>query len=91
MVVRLGGEEFAVIMPETDVATAAMIGERLCHRTADAPFDIPTQGVQLPLTISIGVATMKAEDTDGMVMLERADQALYRAKNQGRNRVEIAS
>ena len=91
MVVRMGGEEFAVLMPETDAATAAMIGERLCQRTANAAFEAPAQGLQLQLTISIGVATMQPGDADGLAMLARADHALYKAKHEGRNRVEIAS
>ncbi len=91
MVVRVGGEEFAVLMPETDAATAAMIGERLCRRIAEVAFSLPSHELQLALSASVGVATMQPSDADGMALLERADQALYKAKHEGRNRVEIAS
>lgn len=90
MVVRVGGEEFAVIMPETDNETANMIGERLCHRIADVPFRLASQQIELPITVSIGVATMEDKDADAPATLKRADTALYKAKNSGRNRVEMA-
>ena len=83
---RLGGEEFVVVMPDTDVSYAFMVGERLRQKVAEAPFRVePT--VTLSVTVSIGIAvTEKGTDT-ARALLVRADTALYRAKRDGRNRV----
>ena len=81
---RYGGEEFVVVMPDTDMTVAAMVAERLRRRIASEPFKI-AQGDK-SVTISIGIAALGAEDTPAQV-LKRADQALYRAKHEGRNRV----
>jgi len=84
---RLGGEEFVIVMPETDVAVAAMVAERLRRRIAAEPFAIQ-QGVKtIPVTISIGIAALRDKDDNGASLIKRADQALYRAKRDGRNRV----
>jgi two-component system, cell cycle response regulator len=91
LVTRTGGEEFAVIMPETDLATATKIGERLCKRMADAMFRLEGAGVELPVTISVGVSALHANDENPATIIKRADEALYRAKNNGRNRTEIAA
>jgi two-component system cell cycle response regulator len=83
---RYGGEEFVVIMPETDMAVATAVAERLRRRIAGEPFSIQ-QGVHaIPITISIGLSALRPDDTTASV-LKRADQALYRAKRDGRNRV----
>ncbi len=83
---RLGGEEFATIMPETNLVAALEAAERLRKHLADRP--ISTTGASVPCTISIGVAEMDETDTSIDDILRRADQALYRAKEHGRNRVE---
>jgi two-component system cell cycle response regulator len=84
---RYGGEEFVIVMPETDMAVAAMVAERLRRRIAAEPFAI-TQGAQtIPVTISIGIAGLRGKDDSAAALLKRADQALYRAKRDGRNRV----
>jgi two-component system, cell cycle response regulator len=84
---RYGGEEFVIVMPETDMAVAAMVAERLRRRIAAGPFAI-TQGAQtIPVTISIGIAALRGKDDSAASLLKRADQALYRAKHDGRNRV----
>ncbi|HEU5019555.1 MAG TPA: PleD family two-component system response regulator [Pseudolabrys sp.] len=84
---RYGGEEFVVVMPETDMGIATMVAERLRRRIAAEPFSIQ-QGVRhLDVTISIGIATRQALDDKAAAVLKRADQALYRAKRDGRNRV----
>jgi len=62
------------------------VAERLRQSVADAPFQLTGNGKEVPVTISIGVATSYAGDTPE-VLLKRADQALYRAKRDGRNRV----
>jgi two-component system, cell cycle response regulator len=84
---RYGGEEFVVIMPETDMAVATMVAERLRRRIAADPFTIQQGTRNIPVTISIGIAALGGRDDDAARLLKRADQALYRAKRDGRNRV----
>jgi len=84
---RYGGEEFVIIMPETDMAVAAIVAERLRRRIASQPFPISQGAGSLEVTISIGLATLDATDDSAGSILKRADQALYRAKRDGRNRV----
>src|SRR5436189_269359 len=91
LVGRLGGEEFVVVMPETNLSGAAVVADRLRLAVCEQPFNLPANGELVPVTISIGVAiTATGEDTlEGL--LKRADEALYAAKNGGRNRVVTAS
>jgi two-component system cell cycle response regulator len=84
---RYGGEEFVVVMPETDMAVAAMVAERLRRRIAAEPFGIQQGSRNLTVTISIGLAALGGKDDNAAGVLKRADQALYRAKRDGRNRV----
>jgi two-component system cell cycle response regulator len=84
---RYGGEEFVIVMPETDMAVATMVAERLRRRIAGEPFGIQQGARDLEVTISIGIAALSGPDDDAAHMLKRADQALYRAKRDGRNRV----
>ncbi len=84
---RYGGEEFVIVMPETDMAVAAMVAERLRRRIAAEPFAIAQGSRQIPVTISIGIAGLRGKDDTAAALLKRADQALYRAKRDGRNRV----
>jgi two-component system cell cycle response regulator len=83
---RFGGEEFVVVMPETDLAVATMVAERLRRRIASEPFSIQQGARSIEVTISIGIAALGRSDSPATV-LKRADQALYRAKRDGRNRV----
>ena len=83
---RYGGEEFVVVMPETDLAVATMVAERLRRRIAGEPFSIQQGTHGIEITISIGIAGLGSDDGAAGV-LKRADQALYRAKRDGRNRV----
>src|SRR5713226_8338746 len=83
---RYGGEEFVVVMPETDLAVATMVAERLRRRVAGEPFAIQQGSRGIEVTISIGIAALAPGDNPASV-LKRADQALYRAKRDGRNRV----
>ena len=80
---RWGGDEFALLAPDTNGAAALRLGERVCglvRETADADGE--------PMTVSVGVATTHGAPDDGALRLrERADAALYAAKRQGRNRV----
>jgi len=84
---RYGGEEFVLVMPETDMAVAAMVAERLRRRIAAEPFSIQKGAKSVPVTISIGIAGLRDKDDSAADVLKRADQALYRAKRDGRNRV----
>jgi diguanylate cyclase (GGDEF)-like protein len=84
---RNGGEEFAVLLPDTDIASATEVAERV--RAAIAEVTAP--GTNVPVTASVGVAGFP-ENASTLERLERlADAALYVAKQQGRNRVEVAS
>jgi two-component system, cell cycle response regulator len=83
---RYGGEEFVVVMPETDLAVATMVAERLRRRIASEAFSIQQGARSIEVTISIGIAGLGRTDSPATV-LKRADQALYRAKRDGRNRV----
>ena len=89
VVVRPGGEEFIVFLPDTTLEQAIRVGERICASVLHA--DIAHAGSPMGvLTVSIGVATNLPEDGDDPeVMLARADAALYRAKHAGRNRVSL--
>jgi len=85
--VRYGGEEFVVILPSADLAGARIAAERLRRAVKTTPI-VTHQGATLPsVTISIGIAQLSG-DEDAASVLGRADVALYRAKNLGRNRVE---
>jgi two-component system cell cycle response regulator len=83
---RYGGEEFVVVMPETDMAVATMVAERLRRRIAGEPFPIQKGTKTIDVTISIGIAALGPDDNAAAV-IKRADRALYRAKRDGRNRV----
>jgi diguanylate cyclase (GGDEF)-like protein len=85
---RQGGEEFVVLFDNLQLHDAQAAGERLRQAVAQAPF---TAGdLVLPLTVSIGLAVLRADDPHFDSLLRRADEALYAAKAAGRNRVEIA-
>lgn len=85
---RLGGEEFAVLLVEAGGGEALAVAERLRAIIAETP--VKANGVEISHTISIGVASLTAGDKGVEDLLRRADQALYRAKRLGRNRVESA-
>ncbi len=87
-VVRWGGEEFLIVLPGTDAATAVVVAERLRAEIAAVRVSIPG-GASAGLTVSIGVAEAAGEDTNEL--LRRADVALYAAKSGGRNRVVRAA
>jgi two-component system cell cycle response regulator len=84
---RCGGEEFVIVLPETDMTVAAMVAERLRRRIAGEPFAISQGARSIPVTLSIGIAAVRGRDDNPANLLKRADQALYRAKRDGRNRV----
>lgn len=94
VVARYGGEEFSVLLPQADLARAAEVAERIRRAIAEAPIAISGSIDLLAVTASIGVATYIGIDGDAnghaRRLLSAADTALYRAKQQGRNRVERA-
>ncbi|MFM7424484.1 MAG: GGDEF domain-containing protein [Elainella sp.] len=84
---RYGGEEFVIILSNTDQLEALQIASRLCQLVSEQPFSIDDT-LDLTVTISAGTATLRPEDdAKGMTLLHRADQRLLQAKAQGRNRV----
>src|SRR5438105_4581829 len=86
---RYGGEEFCIVLPETRIGSTTAVAERIQQRLADSRFDIGADRVVI--TASIGIAGMDVDDgiVSSAALIERADRALYSAKNRGRNRVEV--
>ncbi len=89
VVARMGGEEFAILMPETDRAQAGLVCERLRERVELSPVPLPS-GAALTVTLSTGIALMAGEEASE-ALISRADVALYDAKAEGRNRVKLAA
>ena len=87
LVARYGGEEFLIVMPETSFTVAMTVAERLRATIADGPVLASSTGARVPVTISIGVAVAEGPGDTPAAILRRADEALYSAKNNGRNRV----
>lgn len=85
MVTRWGGEEFLIICPETDLEGAAQLAEKLRRRIEQ--YEFPVCGHK---TVSFGVAAYEKADATVERLVARADDALYEAKNSGRNRVDVA-
>jgi two-component system cell cycle response regulator len=83
---RQGGEEFAIVMPDTEIAAAGIVAERIRQKVAAERFTVPGCG-DLAVTVSVGIACLISSDDSPRTLLDRADQALYRAKHDGRNRV----
>jgi diguanylate cyclase (GGDEF)-like protein len=88
MIFRFGGEEFVVLLSETDLAGAELVAERI-RSTIEShtlSYDMST----INFTVSLGVSTLHADD-DAESLLKRADEAMYKAKRNGRNRVETCA
>jgi diguanylate cyclase (GGDEF)-like protein len=87
---RYGGEEFAVVLPETDLKGATLVAQRLCHEVEASVFTYRNE--KIAITASFGVSAHPDSGAKSVGDLIRlADQALYRAKEKGRNRVEVAT
>ncbi|NOY54133.1 MAG: diguanylate cyclase [Deltaproteobacteria bacterium] len=89
VVVRYGGEEFAILLPETTKEGAMVISERIRNRVEITKY---TGGAKQPLknfTISGGVATLKVDAATGSELIKKADRALYRAKSRGKNQIAL--
>jgi diguanylate cyclase (GGDEF)-like protein len=84
---RFGGDEFTVLLPETDLYTALSVAERIVHTVRELP--IIAEQFALQLTVSIGVVKAEANVPNLDALLEQADQAMYTAKQSGRNRVHV--
>lgn len=84
MLARFGGEEFVLMLPETSQEEAITVAERILEQVA-----IPKEGLPA-ITVSIGVATNRPDEEEIDALLARADRALYKAKDEGRNRIEVA-
>jgi len=87
--VRYGGEEFMLILPEADVNSLSAIGEKIRQAVATSPVGLGAVGGSLAMTLSIGIAAFHADADSADSLIARADRALYRAKENGRNRVEL--
>lgn len=86
---RIGGEEFALLMPDTPLKAAAHLAERIRQRINKYPYIAGKMLIEV--TASLGVAVMEDGDANYKAMLQRADEALYTAKHNGRNRVTMAA
>ncbi|CAB3747224.1 sensor domain-containing diguanylate cyclase [Burkholderia puraquae] len=84
---RVGGEEFAIVLPGADLDTALAFSQRVQQRTMQARLTHEDQ--QVTLTVSIGIDAMRPSDFGAYQPLSRADKALYLAKERGRNRIEV--
>jgi diguanylate cyclase (GGDEF)-like protein len=87
LVARYGGEEFCALLVDTDVTEGERIAQRL--RAAVAGLAVDLHGQPISFTVSVGLAALQEGDLGGSI--ERADQALYQAKRQGRDRVAVAA
>lgn len=88
VLVRLGGEEFAALLPRHEAEPARRIGERIAQRFSQEAAWI--EGLDIGATVSVGLATRESDPGDLLELLTSADRALYQAKALGRNRLEIA-
>jgi diguanylate cyclase len=84
---RFGGEEFALVLPETDLEKAMAAAEKIRRKIEISRFNYEGRPVQV--TLSAGIAQVSSTDKEVTALLARADEALYRAKEKGRNRVEV--
>lgn len=88
---RVGGEEFAILLPETEGSKAMEVADRLRLALATAKVPVPTGGLPIQFTVSIGVAALSSPHDNMDVLFSLADNALYDAKNAGRNQVCFAA
>jgi two-component system cell cycle response regulator len=84
---RYGGEEFVVVMPDTEAHIAEKVAERIRAEIENTSFAIGRDGTTIPVTVSVGVSSLKRGPDSVPELMKRADVALYEAKSGGRNRV----
>ena len=87
MICRIGGEEFVIVLPNTNAEVAAKIADRMCRNISAKPFNVGARNGPLTITVSIGVAVVEGSSDTMEAIMKRADEALYSAKRSGRNRV----
>ena len=86
---RYGGEEFLALLPGVSITEARIAAERIRRETVNTPLEI--NGDRIKFSVSIGLAQVGPEDESIYPAIERADRALYRAKEKGRNQVELSA
>jgi diguanylate cyclase (GGDEF)-like protein len=86
-VARWGGEEFVILLPETELCSGLVVAEKIRSRIADTPFY--ASGTAVEVTASFGLAEHEP-GSDVHRVLKAADEAVFTAKNKGRNRIELA-
>jgi|TARA_R110000868_G_scaffold244855_1_gene501322 diguanylate cyclase (GGDEF)-like protein len=87
-VARIGGEEFILLLPASDIQSALIVAERVRQRLEERPFVLPDTNQSIKLTASFGLSQVKLEDDEDVeVAMSRADEALYLSKETGRNRI----
>jgi diguanylate cyclase (GGDEF)-like protein len=91
LLARYGGDEFALVLPETPLAEAIIVAERVRRRVDERLFRMPDSHQVLRATVSIGLATYPDDSADKKDLVEKADAALYRAKHGGKNAVVTTS
>ena len=84
---RLGGEEFSILLPETDQALASVMAQRILESVASLTVDY--EGTSITFTTSVGVAQLQDDCAELEALMQFSDQALYKAKHNGRNRLEV--
>lgn len=89
VVARFGGEEFALLLPETNKEGAFTIADRICRVVERASFPNGKSQPQKRFTVSGGIATLHVDARDASTLIKKADQALYRAKARGKNQVAL--
>ncbi len=87
---RQGGEEFVVLLPETDEVGGMAVADRLCASLRATPVTV-VEGIKVPVTVSIGVAVLPDHGQSGAALLRAADEALYAAKTAGRDTFRVAA
>ncbi|HAE86741.1 TPA: hypothetical protein DCG86_01820, partial [Candidatus Marinimicrobia bacterium] len=87
IVARYGGEEFTVILANAEKEAAMGTAQRIRQKIAEYPFE--QDGIRASVTVSIGMASFPEDSHDGISLIQVADDAMYKAKRAGKNRVEI--
>jgi two-component system cell cycle response regulator len=89
LAVRYGGEEFVVILNNTDMPNTQTVAERIRSQIETVPFKVSTADGMINKTTSLGISVLRKEGDTVETILKRADEALYAAKHGGRNRIEV--